>query len=90
LPQLGAPSNIEAYRVYEKELQRRQAAVEHFLSATELQLRDELRVKSGLYLPAVSWPDPKSVREQRSQGTGVDDMAGPGRCEDGSPRLLPE
>jgi hypothetical protein len=59
LPQLGEPSDIEAFRVYEEELQRRQAAIEQFLSAAESELRDELRAKSGLYLQAASRPDPK-------------------------------
>ncbi len=58
LPQLGEPVNIEAYRAYEEELQRRQAAVEQFQTAAESELRDELRTKSGLYLQAASQPDP--------------------------------
>ncbi|MBX3437410.1 MAG: PSD1 domain-containing protein [Planctomycetaceae bacterium] len=58
LPQIGDPENIEAYRVYEEELQRRQAAVNEFVTTSAAELRDELRMKSGLYLLAAISPDP--------------------------------
>lgn len=58
LPQLGEPANIEAYRLYEEELRRRQAAVDQFLATSTAELRDELRSKSQIYLQAAAQPDP--------------------------------
>ena len=64
LPQIGEPANHEAYRVYEAELQRRQAAVEEYRAAALAELRDELRAKTGLYLTAVLHPEPVNRRSE--------------------------
>ncbi|MBL8850647.1 MAG: DUF1553 domain-containing protein, partial [Planctomycetaceae bacterium] len=57
LPQIGEPADHEAYRIYEEELARRQAAVDQFVAACLVEYRDELRSQSGLYLLAASRPE---------------------------------
>jgi hypothetical protein len=64
LPLIGPPADGEAYRVYEVELHRREAALQEYRGASIAELRDELRAKSGLYLTAVLHPETVNRRSE--------------------------
>jgi len=79
LPQLGLPIDLEAYRIYVQELQRRQAAAQMFLTTSEEEIRDELRAMTGDYLAAVIRPDdtkPEGDRNGKPEVRGAPEVRG--------------
>ncbi|MGE5193429.1 MAG: PSD1 and planctomycete cytochrome C domain-containing protein [Deltaproteobacteria bacterium] len=72
LPQIGPPAMNEAYRAYEQELSKREAAVEAFVSEKLAALVDELRAHATDYLVAVV----RKEGQDLPQGIGI--SLGPG------------
>ena len=77
LPQIGPPTDIEAYRVYEDELKKREAALDEFIAAKRSELEDELRNRVTDYLVAVVRKEGENIPDGIGISVGTGELRPP-------------